>query len=219
MKKLVAYALSAALAFATPFALTACGQKDGTDDVATTDAATKEAAADKDAASETAPFATLGDVFAEDTESMSSTFDEQRYVCAFNWGGAWWRVEAALKDGMYNELNDAWAVDQNKVDELLSSLAVTKTDALEAPDTESLGALAGKSGADLTGDGFTFTPGTLVINGEETDCVATKGDFDFLVTFDGAVADENAEDAAAAVADMTVVSVSIQGVSWSVLEG
>ena len=97
MKKLVAYALSAALAFATPFALTACGQKDGTGDVATTDAATKEAAADKDAASETAPFATLGDVFAEDTESMSSTFDEQRYVCAFNWGGAWWRVEAALR--------------------------------------------------------------------------------------------------------------------------
>lgn len=234
MKKLVAFALTAALAFATPFALTACGQKGGTDDAATTDAATEEAAttdaattdaaseeaaADEDVASESAPFATLGDVFAEDTEGMSSTFDDQRYVCAFNWDGAWWRIEADLNDGMYDELNDAWAEDQNKVNELLSPLAVTKTDVLEAPDAETLEALAGKTGADLTADGFTFTWGTLVINGEETDCVATKGDFDFLVTFDSAVADENAEDVAAAVADMTVSSVSIQGVSWNVLEG
>ena len=219
MKKLVVFALSAAIAFATTFALTACGQKDETNDAATTEAAATDAATDEGAASENAPFATLGDVFAEDTESMSSTFDEQRYVCAFNWNGAWWRVEAALEDGMYDELNDAWAVDQNKVELILSPLAVTSADVLEAPDTESLEALAGKTGADLTADGFTFMPGTLVINGEETDCVATMGGFDCLVTFDGAVADENAEDVAAAVADMTVTSVGLQGVSWDVLEG
>lgn len=219
MKKLVVFALSAAIAFATTFALTACGQKDETNDAATTEAAATDAATDEGAASENAPFATLGDVFAEDTESMSSTFDEQRYVCAFNWNGAWWRVEAALEDGMYDELNDAWAVDQNKVELILSPLAVTSADVLEAPDTESLEALAGKTGADLTAEGFTFMPGTLVINGEETDCVATMGGFDCLVTFDGAVADENAEDVAAAVADMTVTSVGLQGVSWDVLEG
>lgn len=219
MKKLVVFALSAAIAFATTFALTACGQKDETNDAATTEAAATDAATDEGAASENAPFATLGDVFAEDTESMSSTFDEQRYVCAFNWNGAWWRVEAALEDGMYDELNDAWAVDQNKVELILSPLAVTSADVLEAPDTESLEALAGKTGADLTAEGFTFMPGTLVINGEETDCVATMGGFDCLVTFNGAVADENAEDVAAAVADMTVTSVGLQGVSWDVLEG
>ena len=219
MKKLVVFALSAAIAFATTFALTACGQKDETNDAATTEAAATDAATDEGAASENAPFATLGDVFAEDTESMSSTFDEQRYVCAFNWNGAWWRVEAALEDGMYDELNDAWAVDQNKVELMLSPLAVTSADVLEAPDTESLEALAGKTGADLTAEGFTFMPGTLVINGEETDCVATMGGFDCLVTFDGAVADENAEDVAAAVADMTVTGVGLQGVSWDVLEG
>ena len=219
MKKLVVFALSAAIAFATPFALTACGQKDETNDAAATEAAATDAATDEGAASETAPFATLGDVFAEDTESMSSTYDEQRYVCAFNWNGAWWRVEAALEDGMYDELNDAWAVDQNKVELILSPLAVTSADVLEAPDTESLEALAGKTGADLTAEGFTFMPGTLVINGEETDCVATMGGFDCLVTFDGTVADENAEDVAAAVADMTVTSVSLQSVSWDVLEG
>ena len=215
MKKLVAFALSAALVCATPFALTACGQKGGTDDAVTTD----EPAQTEDEQAEDAPFATLGDVFSEDTQSMSSTFDEQRYVCAFNWDGAWWRVEAALEDGMYDELNDAWIEDQNKVEELLSPLAVTKADVLEPLDAESIEALAGKTGADLAADGFTFATGTLVVNGEETDCVAMKDGFDYLVTFDGAVADENAEDVAAAVADMTVASAGVQGVSWDVLEG
>lgn len=218
MKRLVTLALSATLVCATPLALAACGQKGEPEEAATSETAQTDVS---DAAStdEVAPFATLGDVFAADGERMSSTFDEQHYVCAFNYDGTWWRVEAALPDGMYDELNEVWVEDQAKVEELLSPLSVAKTDVLEPLDVESIEALAGKTGADLGADGFTFVFGTLVVNGNKTDCVATLGSFDYLVTFDGVVPDENAEDVASAVADMTVSSASLQTVSWDALEG
>ncbi|MBR1830709.1 MAG: hypothetical protein IJ781_14630 [Atopobiaceae bacterium] len=218
MKRLVALALSATLVCATPLVLAACGQKGEPEEAATSETAQTDVS---DAAStdEVAPFATLGDVFAADGERMSSTFDEQHYVCAFNYDGTWWRVEAALPDGMYDELNEVWVEDQAKVKELLSPLSVAKTDVLEPLDVESIEALAGKTGADLAADGFTFVFGTLVVNGNKTDCVATLGSFDYLVTFDGVVPDENTEDVASAVADMTVSSVSLQSISWDALEG
>ena len=218
MKRLVALALSATLVCATPLVLAACGQKGEPEEAATSETAQTDVS---DAAStdEVAPFATLGDVFAADGERMSSTFDEQHYVCAFNYDGTWWRVEAALPDGMYDELNEVWVEDQAKVKELLSPLSVAKTDVLEPLDVESIEALAGKTGADLAADGFTFVFGTLVVNGNKTDCVATLGSFDYLVIFDGVVPDENTEDVASAVADMTVSSVSLQSISWDALEG
>ena len=216
MKRLVTLALSAMLACAMPVALSACGQKGDTAD----DAAVEETGTTEDEATgEAAPFATLGDVFAEDGEDMTSTFDEQRYVCAFNWGGSWWRIEAALPEGMYDELNEVWVEDQAKVEELLSPLAVTKTDAMSPLDVDSIEALVGKTGADLTAQGFAFTTGGMVVNGNETDCMASLDGFDYLITFDGAVADENTEDVAAAVADMTVNAASVQSVSWEALEG
>ena len=164
MKRLVTLALSATLVCATPLVLAACGQKGESEEAATSETAQTDVS---DAAStdEVAPFATLGDVFAADGENMSSTFDEQHYVCAFNYGGAWWRVEATLPNGMYDELNEVWVEDQAKVEELLSPLAVAKTDVLEPLDVESTEALAGKTGADLAADGFTFGFGTLVVNG------------------------------------------------------
>jgi len=218
MKRLVTLALSATLVCATPLVLAACGQKGEPEEAATSETAQTDAS---DAAStdEVASFATLGDVFAADGERMSSTFDEQHYVCAFNYDGTWWRVEAALPDGMYDELNEVWVEDQAKVEELLSPLSVAKTDVLEPLDVESIEALAGKTGADLAADGFTFVFGTLVVNGNKTDCVATLSSFDYLVTFDGVVPDENTEDVASAVADMTVSSASLQTVSWDALEG
>lgn len=218
MKRLVTLALSATLVCATPLALAACGQKGEPEEAATSETAQTDVS-DAASTNEVAPFATLGDVFAADGERLSSTFDEQHYVCAFNYDGTWWRVEAALPDGMYDELNEVWVEDQAKVKELLSPLSVAKTDVLEPLDVESIEALAGKTGADLAADGFTFVFGTLVVNGNKTDCVATLGSFDYLVTFDGVVPDENTEDVASAVADMTVSSVSLQSISWDALEG
>ncbi|MDO5120075.1 MAG: hypothetical protein Q4D48_08310 [Coriobacteriales bacterium] len=212
MKKLIALAFTASLVCASPLVLTACEKQGGNSPAGTstsTEAVTEQVT--------TGQFATLGDVLAADTQSMTSTFDEQNYVCAFELDGKWWRIEAALPEGMSNELDEAWMTDQDKVNELLTPLAVTKAETLVAPSANELAAFAGKTGANLTADGFTFVPYTLVVNGSETDCVATKGDYDYLITFDGIVTDEDTDNPAGAVADLTVTTVAIQGVSWTVL--
>lgn len=221
MKKILTILLTSTLVFAAPITLSACGQKTDTGDNTALEETddTEAEVTDTEETVETASFATLGAVFAEDTESMSATFDEQRYVCAFNRGGSWWRIEAALPDGMYDKLNEVWVEDQAKVEELLSPLAVTKAEAISPLTDEEVKALVGKTGADLAAQGFTFMAGGMVVNGSETDCTATLGDFDYLITFDGAVADENAEDVAGAVADLTVSAASVQSLSWTALEG
>ena len=167
MKKILTILLTLTLVFAAPLILSACGQKADTgDDAAVEETDDTEAeATDAEGTAEIASFATLGDVFAEDTESMASTFDEQRYVCAFNWGGSWWRVEAALPEGMYDQLDAAWAEDEQKLEELLAPLAVTKTEAISPLTVEEIEAFVGKTGADLTAQGFTFMTGGMVVNG------------------------------------------------------
>ena len=210
MRSIIKIALSAALACGTPLVLAACGGQGGTEGAGAASTSTQAAAGE---------FATLGDVFSVETENIMSTFDEQRYVCAFSLDGTWWRVEAELPDGMFDELNEVWVEDQAKVQELLSPLAVKSAVAIDTPPEEELAALAGKTGADLSADGFTFSVGTLVVNGDTTDCVATKDSFEYLITFDGAVPDENTDDPASAVANMTVSSAGIQGLTWDVFEG
>ncbi|MDO4532718.1 MAG: hypothetical protein Q4C36_03245 [Coriobacteriia bacterium] len=201
-KLIIATMLAAVLAMG----LVACGQQGGSGSGSTPAQTSSE-------------FATLGDVLAAETESMTSTFDEKRYVCVFSVDGTWWRVEADLEEGFSDKLNEVWTEDQAKVEELLSPIAVTKAETLEAPSDEEVSALVGKTGAELKADGYEYSAGTLVVNGNETDCVAVKGSFDYLITFDGKVADENTDDPAGAVAELKVNAAAIQGVSWIALEG
>ena len=206
MRKLITIALAAALACASPLALAACGNKGG---------AAGAGASEQGGASQ---FATLGDVLSADTESMMSTFDDKRYACAFSLDGTWWHVEAALEEGMSDKLNEVWTEDQGKLEELLSPIAVTLAETIDAPTEEEVDAYVGKTGADLVADGFEFMAYGIVVNGDVTDCSASKGSFDYLFTFDGVVADEDTDDPADAVADLTVTSASLQGVSWKVFE-
>ena len=217
MKRLLTLAFALALACAMPVALSACNQADTPDGTVPETEGSETGSESSENA--TSPFATLGEAFAEDPESLSYTFDEARFVMAFNRDGAWWRLEAPLPEGLYEELDEAWSVDMDKVVELVSPLEIAKATVLEPLDAESIEACVGKTGADLTADGFAFQTGTLVVNGDETLCVATLGDFDYLVTFEGAVADEGAEDVAAEVAEMTVVDMGNQGPTWAALAG
>lgn len=206
MKKLMTLALATTLACTAPLALVACGTQGGTDGTAATS---------QTASSE---FATLGDVLSADTESMMATYDESRYACAFFYDGAWWHVEAALDDGMSKKIDETWVEDQTKLEELLSPLTVTLAEKLDAPSDEEVAANVGKTGADLVADGFEFLPYCLVVNGSATDATVTQGSFEYLITFDGVVDDENTEDPAGAVANMTVTDAVLQGVAWSVLD-
>ena len=210
MKKLITIAVVAALTCMALATITACGQQG--------QASSSSAAAESSQAA-TSEFATLGDIFAAETQDMQSTFDEQHYACAFSLDGTWWRAEADLENGMFDKLNEVWTEDQAKVEELLAPLAVKTAEILEAPSADEIAAYIGKKGADLTADGFEFMAGGVAVNGDQTDCTVSKDSFDYLVTFDGAIANEDTEDPAADVADLTVADISIQGLSWSALEG
>lgn len=177
--------------------------------------ATQQASAGAEAPSDAAArFATLGDIISEEgKEGLMSTYDDDTYSCAFRYGGEWLRATATLPDGAYGQL-----VDGGDAGAILADVPVTGIDSLGAgPSDEELASLAGQTGAELELLGFVFLPGTLVVNGDVTDCCATRSPFDYLVTFDGAVADEGTPDAAGAVSGLVVRSVAVQGVSWDAL--
>ena len=214
--------------------LCACGQQGGSS--AASDAAASAASAASDAASATdaavqeasdkllesakAAFGTIGDVFATETSDFTSTYDEKQYTCAFNFEDGWVRLVADLPDGMYDQLEEVFVTDDEKTKELLSSLPVTDCQVIapSTPTQEEIDEMfVGKTGAEINELGLDFT--NLVVNGEETDCNLTSFPFDYLITFDGAVPDENTEDVNAALADMTIKAAAIQGLSWSAIEG
>ena len=222
MKRLITVTLVAALACVMAFVLAACGQQGGNGS-SNANAETSSASASAEAPSSSSEaaipqFATLGDVFNAETDNLISTFDEQRFVCAFKFNGNWWRVEAPLESGMYEQIDKLWFEDQDKVKELVSPLAVTKVGEFDTPSEEDLDALVGKTGAELTADGFKFMSGSVVAGDNKTDCTATKGFFDYVISFDGVIADENTDDLDAVVANMKVTNVEIQGLTWNFLE-
>ena len=239
MKRLITVTLSAALACATALALTACGQQGGSSSASAASSAggssstsvsaeASSASASAGASSEASvssseaaipQFATLGDVFNAETEEFSSTYDEQRYVCAFKLDGQWWRVEAPLESGMYEQIDKLWVEHQEKVEELVSPLAISKVEGFDTPSEDDLDALVGKTGGELTAEGFKFIPGSAVAGDSETDCNATMGFFDYVISFDGVVPDENTDDLEGAVANMKVTNAEIQGLTWNLLEG
>lgn len=206
------------LAASLALGLGACAQKKDEAAQGGTEAAQSTVESTQDAATTAGGnFKTLGEVYAAETEGMVSTYGQGSYACAFKLGDQWMHVEAKLTEEQEKELDAAWTDDQEKAQKILAPIEVTKCETLQAPEQAELDALVGKKGADLTKEGFVLSSPT--VNGEETDCVATKGDFEYLVTFKGKVADEGTDDVAGAVADMPVESIVIQSVAWTVLDG
>lgn len=204
--------ITAALAMAMACGTSACGMRKGADSGNDNDAATTtQAAADGE-------FSTLGDIFASECSDYISMYDANSYTCAFNLDGTCYRVVASLPKGMYESLSEVEFDDEAKTRELLGPLAVTQQDIIAeaVPSQESLDALAGEKGADLTAEGYVID--NLVVNGNQTDCSASKGAFSYMITFGEAVEDESTTDYAGAVKNLTVESVSFAGISYLVLQ-
>lgn len=204
--------ITTALAIAMACGAGACGRQKGADSGSVGDmSAAVQAATDGE-------FATLGDIFASDCTDFISLYDENHYTCAFTLGGTCYRVVADLPKGMYESLSEAEFDDQTQAEDLLGPLAVAQQDIIaeSVPSQESLDALAGKRGADLTAEGFVFD--NLMVNGDKTDCSASKGAFSYMVTFEQPVEDEGTTDYAGAVKNLTVESVSFAGISYLVLQ-
>lgn len=203
--------VTAALAIAVACGTSACGRQKAAISGSTDDTAPETQVVTDGA------FATLGDIFASDCTDFISVYSATHYTCAFNCNGTCYRVVADLPQGMYESLSEAELGDRDKVQELLGPLAVTQQDIIaeSVPTQERLDELVGKSGKDLTAEGFVFDG--LVVNGDQTDCSATKGAFSYMVTFDQPVEDEGTTDYAGAVKNLTVASVSFAGISYLVL--
>lgn len=199
--------------------LVACGTADDGTEGATEGTKSTVVAKKPDRTVDIDKFDTFIDVVVSDMKQEETAFDEERYVYIGSNEGKWYRIEMGLKDGMYDILSDLTEreAEQKQIDIFVSTLELTKKEDLGAPSQEELDGLAGKKGSELASDGYEFQKGSLAVNGNETDCNATKGNFVYLITFDGAVPDEGAEDVAGAVADLPVKYVGIQGVTQDVI--
>lgn len=201
------------IAAAMTLTLCACSQQ-----ATSSSAAASSAAASAEASQPSAdgPFATLGDVFASDHSDFLSIYDDSSYTCVFDFDGKYYRVSADLSKEIYDKLqagNGSLATEE----EVLGPVAVTKTETIDEdiPTQEELDALAGKTGAELLDAGYVIDD--LSVNGNETDCSATKGSFAYMITFKGAVENVGTDDPAGAVADKTATAVSFSGLSSEAL--
>lgn len=154
-------------------------------------------------------FATMGEVFDSVEGPSSWTCSEEKFCYSADDGSKYYLFEAELTPGIKEKI-DAAEFDNEKIKEILKDVAVTRQEVFEAPDPSDLELLAGKTGAEMTEDGYEFTAGTLVVNGDETSVLASKHPFTYLISFDGKVADENTEDIEGAIKDLKVKSVTVQ---------
>ena len=204
--------------------LVACGQQEQTQpvpaedtSVATEDDGTADVEAD-DVEAADVEFHTIGDILNAGVERHGESFGEDEYSMMFRYGGKWMCAFAALPEGMYEELDEAMSGDMEKYEELLSTLEISELKVLEAtePTQEELDALVGKTGAELTEMGYDL--GYFYVDGDTTICYASDGTFEYDITFEGAAENEDTDDYAAELADMTVSDVSFWGVTWTAFE-
>lgn len=210
---------SGAASDASNAASSAAASREAADASGEMDAATQEAA-DKLLESATTNLKTVGDLLNLESPDFFSSYNENQYVCAFGYEDGLLRAVADLPDGMYEKLEEVFLSDDDKARELLEPLEVTDIQVIapSSPTQEEVDALfVGKTGAEMNELGVEFN--NLVVNGEETDCNTSKYPFDYLITFDGAVPDEDTDDPNGALADLTIKAASVQGICWEALEG
>ncbi|MBQ6453197.1 MAG: hypothetical protein IJJ14_02430 [Coriobacteriales bacterium] len=201
MKALVAVAF--ALALGTVL-LTACGGK----------VEPEPAPAPVDVAG----FKTLGDVMTAAPQDNTVTWDESKLVFVGRTpdGGLIYATAAVSPDVNDRiEALDFFADDYDEQrDAILATLPLTSVQDLSAniPSQDELDKLIGKTGKDLLDDGYLFM-GYSMWGGTETAVYMDKGDYRFLVVFDGTVADADDADGGAAIKDMKVLELRFMGAS------
>lgn len=197
--------ISSALVAAMAFGICSCGIQEASGSTEKASMTSQEASP--------VEFETLNDVFSSDVTDFTSIFNENAYVCAFCLDDIFYRVYADLPAGMFEELSVVVLDSEADAQDLLAPLAVTHQEVFAegTPTEQELDAYRGRTGAELTAEGYTFK--SLALNGNETICTAIKNTFAYLVTFEGAVADPSTSDYTGAVHDMIVTSVWFAGIA------
>jgi len=212
MKNTIALLLSLALILG----LTACGGSAASSASAApeTENAESASAAQETQAPEAADspeFRTMGDVFAYDSDNYASGDDY--YIYVFEKDGIIYRATAKFPPDVSEKVAAIDIFDEQydaKVREAVAPLEIEKLDNLTEmiPPQEELDALVGKTGQDLLDAGWTIWSYQLDI----MEFGLHHGPFAFTVVFDGELEMTDSFDEYAAIAPLTIKSVTYDGI-------
>ena len=212
MKNTIALLLSLALILG----LTACGGSAAPSASAAPEAENAESASTAQEtqapeAAENAEFHTMADVFAYDSDNYASGGDY--YIYVFEKDGIIYRATAKFPPDVSEKVAAIDIFDEQydaKVREAVAPLKIEKLDNLTEmiPPQEELDALVGKTGQDLLDDGWTIWSYQLDI----MEFGLHHGPFAFTVVFDGELEMTDDFDEYAAIAPLTIKSVTYDGI-------
>ena len=212
MKNTIALLLSLALILG----LTACGGSAAPSASAAPEAENAESASTAQEtqapeAAENAEFHTMADVFAYDSDNYASGGDY--YIYVFEKDGIIYRATAKFPPDVSEKVAAIDIFDEQydaKVREAVAPLEIEKLDNLTEmiPSQEELDALVGKTGQDLLDDGWTIWSYQLDI----MEFGLHHGPFAFTVVFDGELEMTDDFDEYAAIAPLTIKSVTYDGI-------
>ena len=212
MKNTIALLLSLALILG----LTACGGSAASSASAapeTENAESASAAQETQApeAADNAEFHTMADVFAYDSDNYAAGGDY--YIYVFEKDGIIYRATAKFPPDVSEKVAAIDIFDEQydaKVREAVAPLEIEKLDNLSEmiPPQEELDALVGKTGQDLLDDGWTIWSYQLDI----MEFGLHHGPFAFTVVFDGELEMTDDFDEYAAIAPLTIKSVTYDGI-------
>ena len=212
MKNTIALLLSLALILG----LTACGGSAAPSASAAPEAENAESASaaqetQAPEAADNAEFHTMADVFAYDSDNYASGDDY--YIYVFEKDGIIYRATAKFPPDVSEKVAAIDIFDEQydaKVREAVAPLEIEKLDNLTEmiPPQEELDALVGKTGQDLLDDGWTIWSYQLDI----MEFGLHHGPFAFTVVFDGELEMTDSFDEYAAIAPLTIKSVTYDGI-------
>lgn len=203
------------LALATVF-LSACGSQSASSGGATA------ASSDQAAAIDTSSWTTVGDALAEQTESVSSTWDDKHYVNVFAIDDSYIRIVADVDEEANKKAEEVdWSAEDpsKQIEEAFANLPLTSAEDItgDKVSQEELDVLVGKTGKELADEGYTFSS-YYMYGGDETGVQYDKGYFCYAFTFDVSVPESETEDGGKAVQDATVTAVEFLSASDSAVE-
>jgi len=212
MKNTIALLLSLALILG----LTACGGSASSSASAApeTENAERASAAQETQtpeAADNAGFHTMADVFAYDSDNYA--FGDDYYIYVFEKDGIIYRATAKFPTDVSEKVAAIDIFDEQydaKVREAVAPLEIEKLDNLTEmiPPQEELDALVGKTGQDLLDAGWTIWSYQLDI----MEFGLHHGPFAFTVVFDGELEMTDSFDEYAAIAPLTIKSVTYDGI-------
>lgn len=181
---------------------------------------TSDGAEDDAIAVDLSSIKTMADAMAY-TDDSSSGWDESRYIYAFNTSTKPVRAIAEITSDQYDQITDAefdYDIEleerQAKIKEVIGSLPVTVEDlSKDIPSQDELDKLVGKTGQELADDGYTFLALYSYGTDAETQAYFDKGNYQYTITFDGALPDDVEEQTLDLVKDMKVTAVEFTGLS------